>query len=190
MICKKCGKKINDEFAYCPLCGASQEEAAKAASDGENVKSGESSFGCFVAFLAVAIAVIIIVAIVAAWDGGKTQGSGTSSGGGTAYIPSLTKRKAKNEDVILQFNVIPGIFEEDTHYVKLQTQEKITDLRLEISFLDADERVLLTQTVNAGKVVPGNEYSYRLSLTGMAFKDLDAIEKYSWRVSGGMVEEE
>lgn len=199
MICKKCGGEIDNGVAYCPLCGAAQKtDAANTSSNlREESKSG-CGFGFLVAFLVIAMLAVVVWGFANAGESGKTQGGnpsgnanpGSSSQGSSSHFPSWTNRKAKNEDVILNFSVIPGIFEEDKHYVKVQAQEKITDLRLEISFLDAAGNVLLTQTINVGKVVPGNEYSYRLSLSGMAFKDLDSIKKYSWRVSGGTVEED
>ena len=48
-------------------------------------------------------------------------------------------------------------------------------------------KVVKTQTLNVGKVVPGNKYSYKLDQTGVGWDDLDKTTGFSYRVAGGTV---
>ena len=108
---------------------------------------------------------------------------GYGSGGGLG-----TTSKATRSDLVINFTLIPGmIFNYDTYHMTLQAQEEITNLSLEIDFRNSSGRVLKTDELYVGKVVPGNKYEYTLDQSGMRPEDLDTVSSFIVRVDSGTV---
>jgi len=204
MFCKNCGKEIEDDSKFCRYCGAalakSEEEAPTPEDEAVKKESAEDETtdksGCGIAAILIIAVVVVIIGISVALSGTDTKGTSGSSGsssssstGGSFWTPGT--RSAKNDDVHLEITTIPGFFISDDFYrLELQAQEKITGLVLEIDFKNESGRVLKTETLNVGKVVPGNRYSFELTQSGMSADDLNTAEKFSWRVKSGTVEED
>ena len=112
-------------------------------------------------------------------------------------IPSIDKiempelnigiNNADNSDIMVEFVSIPRILESDDYYMLIQAQEKIENLKIEVKYLSSSGRVLKTETIDVGKVVPGNEYRIELSQSGMDFDDIDKTSGISYRVVGGTI---
>ena len=96
-------------------------------------------------------------------------------------------RKATSSDIIVKFTLIPSIFSHDTYHMSLQAQEEIENLSLEIDFCNSSGRILKTDDLYVGKVVPGNKYEFTLDPSGMRPEDLDTVKSFSVRVVGGTV---
>lgn len=173
MLCDKCGHKIPDNSSFCNYCGTKQKP--KDNEDDDNVIK-YLSLKIIIPTLVVAVLIFIISA---------------------ALIPSIDKielpelnigiNNADNSDIMVEFVSIPRILESDDYYMLIQAQEKIENLKIEVKYLSSSGRVLKTETIDVGKVVPGNEYRIELSQSGMDFDDIDKTSKISYRVVGGTI---
>ena len=103
----------------------------------------------------------------------------------SCYIPI---REANENDI---YTVGDRVWESDekscTYTLKLQVNEKIKDLVLQINLTTDDGEVIKTITLDVGRVVPGNEYTYRLDVSDMTLEDHKAVTKYITRIVDGYV---
>lgn len=177
MYCNKCGKKLEDESLFCNYCGEKivlvEEENSLANEDEWEEKKGFARF--VVISFAILCAVVMIMLLIA--------NSLPKDNDDTLSRPVSVSR----EDLYVTYRKIDNIFTHDEYYMSLQVQEKIENLKLKVSFLSSKGKVLKTETLYIGKVVPGNEYSYKLSLNGMDPSDLDSIQKFSYIIVDGKI---
>ena len=69
----------------------------------------------------------------------------------------------------------------------IQAQEKIEGLKLLVTFKDSKGQTLKSETINIGKIVPGNHYKFELSQTGVDPSDVDKTEKFSYEIVSGKI---
>ena len=96
-----------------------------------------------------------------------------------------TTREVTQEDIFFQLN--RGWSSDGKSVictVMLQVNEKIEGLVLEITLETNDGKVIDTLTLDAGKVVPGNQYSYPMYLSQ---EDLLAFDGYRVQIVSGYV---
>ena len=188
MYCKKCGKEIPNDSKYCSFCGALQDSInveQKANIQNSNQNESTNKNGLFVGMIVFVVIIIIFAVIVNA-----ASNHNNSSQRQPVYSSSKVQddsRPAKLSDLIINFRRVSHLFEEDDYYMDLQAQEKITNLKMSVDYKSSDGRILKTETLNIGKVVPGNDYEFYLSLNGMNPSDLDKISKFSYRIVTGTV---
>ena len=103
----------------------------------------------------------------------------------SCYIPI---REATREDI---FCKITREWSSDgkscTYTYELQVNEKIKDLVLQINLETDDGEVLKTITLDVGRVVPGNQYTYQLDVSDMTLEAIKAANKVRTRVVDGYV---
>ncbi|MBQ7344372.1 MAG: zinc ribbon domain-containing protein [Clostridia bacterium] len=187
MFCKNCGKEIADDSKFCNFCGSEQQSTtsiSEKTSSTEEEKSSTPLWGIFFGCL-IFIFIIVLIIVIVTNDNSSTPTSPSSDSSSTEY----TTRSAKTSDLIINFKKTDNLFEADDYYMIIQAQEKITNLKLSIDYKDSSGRILKTETVYVGKVVPGNEYKFNLSLNGMNPSDLDKISKFSYKITSGTVAE-
>lgn len=103
----------------------------------------------------------------------------------SCYIPI---REANINDIYTEGNRTWSSDKKSCTYdLKLQVNEKIKDLVLQINLTTEDDKVIKTITLNVGRVVPGNEYTYRLDVSDMTLEEHNAVARYITRVVDGYV---
>ena len=187
MYCKKCGKELSENSTYCNFCGTLLKTSNININQKEKSKSSNKS----VTIIIILLTVFILIFFIKNNINSNNLSSSYSSSHSEIYNSSSTykdnTRPAKLDDLLIEFTRISHLFEEDDYYMHLQAQEKIINLRLSVDYRAKDGRVLKTEIVNAGKVVPGNKYEFYLSLNGMNPSDLDKVSKFSYRILEGTV---
>lgn len=205
MFCNQCGKEIENDSRFCRHCGAEQASEPTLLNDGQAIDptpqktdkapdGEESKGGCITAICWMVVIVTVVALIFAVLANISSERGGSSSGssgspGSSGSIFSDT-RAARSDDITVRITTIPGIFEPDTYYVEIQAQEKITGLKVDITFVNSSGRTIKTESINVGKAVPGNKYTYELDQSGVDADDIDTMKKFSWRVTAGTVEED
>ncbi len=175
MLCYKCGHKIPDNSSFCNYCRTEQKP--------ENNEEDDNVIRylflkIIVPILVVSVLIFIISAVlILSID--------------DIEIPDLNIdiNNADNSDIMVEFVSVPRILESDDYYMIIQAQEKIENLKIEVKYLSSNGKVLKTETIDVGKVVPGNEYRIELSQSGMDFDDIDKTTKISYRVVGGTIKD-
>lgn len=200
MYCKNCGQKIEDDSKFCNHCGVAQKSKTEAITDTETeietTETKSNKIGCFTIFVVLFLLFAVCVVIVIANKDPKSSNVSSSSSSADKQSSPIENiitpktRDARNSDIVVDFTSIPKIFSADTYLLELQSQEEITGLVITIDFVNASGRTLKTETLNIGKVVPGNKYSYELNQSGMKPDDVDTVSGFSCRVTSGTVVED
>lgn len=178
MYCKNCGQQIADDSRFCKDCGAKQEETN--IKEQRNEESSCSPFVIIIIFLFVAIALVSSIITLEYMNTGNDKINN--------FFDSITaERKATNKDIVTEFESITQYSKADEYKMRLQANEKIKNLVLEIDFLDKNGNVLKTETIKVGNVTPGNEYNIKLSQGGMSPSDIDKTKRFKIRVINGYV---
>lgn len=103
----------------------------------------------------------------------------------SCYIPI---REANIEDIYCELNREWSADGKSVIYTfNLQVNEKIKDLVLQINFETDDGEVIKTFTLDVGRVVPGNQYSYRLDVSDISVEVLKESSNYRTRIVDGYV---
>jgi len=200
MYCKNCGKEIADDSTFCSFCGIKQVAQAddikvvhgvsdeKYTPSTEDNEDEKSKVGCLIiAFVAVFVVAVLIACVVVLFgevDNGNSNASDYGSTSQKDYV-----RDARSSDLIANYTKIDNWFEADDYYLKLQSQEKITGLKIKVTYMTSGGKTLKTEEIYVGTVVPGNEYKFELTQSGMDPDDLDKTSKFSLRVISGKVVE-
>lgn len=172
MFCKNCGKKIPDKSNYCCFCGTSRKDISE--DDDDLVKD-----------LSPKVVIPILICVILTFF--ILVGTVLSESGTTPIDLNLGINKAENSDIMVDFVLLPVIFSDDEYYMIIQAQEKIVDLKIEVSYKANNGRILKTEIIDIGKVVPGNEYKIRLTQSGIDNDDRDKTVSFSYRVVDGTV---
>ena len=188
MFCKKCGKEIADDSKFCNFCGSEQQSATAIYENNPSTEDEKTNKTLWAIFGGCLIFVFIIVLIIV----GATNGD-SSTKTNPSYSDSSstqdTTRSAKTSDLVITFKKIDNYFEYDDFYMIIQAQEKITNLKLSIDYKTSSGKIVKTQIINVGKVVPGNEYKFELDQSGIDWDYLDKVSKFSYSIVSGTVEE-
>lgn len=169
MFCKECGHKIPEDSKFCKECG---KEIIEPSEENDNKKDRTA----IIIFVVVALHILVIASIVAAVGFGEN-----------GRFEDIFSQKATIKDIELDFYEIPSLGGNTKYGVVLQANEKIENLVIEIDFLDKNKKVLKTETLNIGKVTPGNVYKYEISQSGMEIDDLDKTKSFHTRVIEGNI---
>ena len=181
MYCNKCGKEIIDDSNFCSYCGSKIEEFKVNSNESSQVKKkDESTFWVVVFFVILSFAILMIILV-------STNNDNVSNNSTNNNIVVEKERPAEISDIIITFHSIDHIFETDEYYMKIQAQEEIINLKLSVDYKDSNGRILKTEIVNVGKIVPGNNYQFKLSLNGMDPSDLDKVSKFAYKILNGKV---
>lgn len=189
MYCKNCGKHISDDSNFCKFCGCMQtSDSITPATNSDSEETTDSHGGSISLSTTVLICSLVLVAFIAIVLIIKYYGQTESQNDN--HISDLNDlRTATRSDIVINFKRTSNAFDNDDFYFVLQAQEKIIDLELSIDYKASSGRILKTEKIYIGKVVPGNEYRFDLSLNGMDPSDLDKISKFSWSIVEGKIEE-
>lgn len=162
MFCNKCGHEIADDSNFCSNCGEKFQKDPV-------VEDDKKDSIAIVIFIIIALLIGGIIAIYATIQGIE---------GNESPIISLGTRDATNDDIIA--NV-------ENRILSIQASEKISNLVVEVKYLDKDKKILKTENINVGNIAPGNTFEYRLTLTGIQVPDLDKLKTFSIRVIEGTI---
>lgn len=99
--------------------------------------------------------------------------------------PISESRNATLDDIYTKITTIS----DENRTIEVQASEKIKELVIEVRFVDKNGRILKTQEIEVGNISPGNEFTYKLTRDGMQISDLDKINSFKIRVTGGTIEE-
>lgn len=194
--CDNCKKDIEEKWNYCPNCGNSvkttQSNESEATNDEncnekqDDVNSNNESNGC------LWIAIIILLAIIALFVSGAIAYQAINGGNDIDNIKNAitSDRDAKNNDIDIDFVQIPYYSKADEYIVKIQANEKIKSLTIEIDFLDKAGNILKTEELNIGDITPGNVYTFTINQNGMHPDKIDKTKSFKYRVTKGYVIEE
>lgn len=194
--CDNCKKDIDEKWNYCPNCGNSvktiQNNEPKEISDencGENQNNDNSkneSNGC------LWIAIIILLAIITLFGAGIIAYHTINENNDIDDIKNAinSDRDAKNNDIDIDFVQVPCYTKADEYIVKIQANEKIKSLIIEIDYLDKNRNILKTEIIEIGDVTPGNVYTYTINQNGMNPDNIDKTKSFKYRVTKGYVIEE
>jgi len=188
MFCKKCGKEVDNDSLFCSFCGAELKNSNESKEDNaiitetdkkyvERPKKDNGDKIFLIIFLSV-VAFLIIVALIAF---SKDSNDGETS---TSYN-SQKYNSVQLSDIIVSFERKTNYFESDDYFMYIQAQEKIEGLKLLVTFKDSKGQTLKSETINIGKIVPGNHYKFELSQTGVNPSDVDKTEKFSYEIVSG-----
>lgn len=182
MYCKECGQQIADDSKFCNFCGAKQIEAKTEKPEKE--ESFWKPIILSILFLFIGISAIAVSGIIAY----QAINEGNDIDGIKNVITS--DRDAKNNDIDINFIQIPYYSKADEYKVKIQANEKIKSLTIEIDFIDKDGKVLKTEELNIGDITPGNVYTFTINQNGINPDNVDKTKSFKYRVTKGYVIEE
>lgn len=182
MYCKECGQQIADDSKFCNFCGAKQEEIKADKPEKEESFWKPIIVSTVVLFIVIAaIAVSGIIAYQAINDDKDINDINNAI---------ISDRNANSNDIYIDFIKIPYLSKADEYTIKIQANEKIKSLTIEIDFLDKDGIVLKTEEMDIGDITPGNVYTFTITQGGMNPGNIDKTEKFKYRVTNGYVIEE
>ena len=166
MFCSKCGHLIEDDSKFCSNCGEKIKiEEAKPIEE----KEGKDSTFIVIMFLLISF-LILAFAFSIAYTGNKEDDK--------IFDLITQKRDATTEDIFVKV-------ENKTLYI--QASDKIEDLVLKVRYLDKSGKTLKTEDIKVGNITPGNEFSYKLTESGIAFADIGKVHSYKIAVEEGKV---
>lgn len=177
MYCNKCGKQISDESSFCNFCGSKVKNE-------EELNDDKGTGIVSIILISFFILITILAVVVCCLQAEKNSNDNLENN----KIENHEKH-ATIDDIYIEYKKIDHVFGTDEYYMVLQVQEKIVDLKLSIDYLSSSGEVLKTEIINVGKVVPGNQYKFELSLSNMYVEDLDRISKFYCRILSGIVDE-
>lgn len=182
MYCKECGQQITDHSKFCNFCGAKQEEIK--ADKPEKEESFWKPIILSILLLIVGVSAIAVSGIIAyqAINGGNDIDDIKNA--------ITSDRNAKNSDIDIDFVQVPHYSKADEYIVKIQANEKIKSLIIEIDYLDKNRNILKTEIIEIGDVTPGNVYTYTINQNGMNPDNIDKTKSFKYRVTKGYVIEE
>lgn len=102
----------------------------------------------------------------------------TSEDSGNNQSSTPEYKNAQNTDIIINVNNMD---------LYIQASEKIEGLIVKINYLDKDKNILKTETVNVGKIAPGNTFHHTLTKSGIQISDLDKLESVTVDVIEGKI---
>lgn len=179
MYCKECGQQIADDSKFCNFCGVKQEKIK------EEKQEKEESFWkpiiLSILFLFIGISAIAVSGIIAY--------QAINEGNDIDDIKNAitSDRDAKNNDIDIDFVQVPCYTKADEYIVKIQANEKIKSLIIEIDYLDKNRNILKTEIIEIGDVTPGNVYTYTINQNGMNPDNIDKTKSFKYRVTKGYV---
>lgn len=182
MYCKNCGQPIADDSKFCNHCGAKQEEIK--AEKPEKEESFWKPIILSILFLFIGISAIAVSGIIAY--------QAINEGHDIDDIKNAitSDRDAKNNDIDIDFVQVPYYSKADEYIVKIQANEKIKSLTIEIDFIDKDGKILKTEELDIGNITPGNIYTFTINQNGMHPDKIDKTKSFKYRVTKGYVIEE
>lgn len=130
-------------------------------------------------FLIIAMVIGTIIGIQNV-DGYFKKDYETSEDSGNNQSSTPEYNNAKNTDIIINVNNMD---------LSIQASEKIEGLIVKINYLDKDKNILKTETVNVGKIAPGNTFHHTLTKSGMQISDLDKLKSVAVDVIEGKISE-
>lgn len=185
MYCKKCGKELSNDSIFCNYCGTLQKTMNSEKKENNNpTAKKDDSIIILVMSIIIIVVVLAIVVSTLNQDNNKNKNNNNNN---TSSLVNDNSRPAKIDDLIIKFRKESKLFEEADYYMDLQSNEEIIELKMNVNYLSSADRILKTEVLNIGKVVPGNKYEFYLSLNGMNPSDLDKIDKFSYRILSGTV---
>lgn len=180
MYCKECGQQIADDSKFCNFCGGKQIE------DKIDVqKTKESGWGPIIISITLLLIGVAVFFTVVALEDLSTGGNKINN----IFASINAERKATNNDISVNFTSTTYYSKADEYKIKLQANEKIRDLVIELDFLDKNGKILKTEILEIGSVTPGNQYSYKLSQNGISPDDVDKTTNFNIRVKSGYIVE-
>ena len=188
MFCKNCGKEIADDSKFCNFCGSEQQSATAISENNPSTEDEKTNKTLWAIIGGCLIFVFINVLIIAGATNGDSSTKTNPSYSNSSSTQDTT-RSAKTSDLLITFKKIDNYFEHDDFYMIIQTQEKITNLKLSIDYKTSSGKIVKTKIINVGKVVPGNEYKFELDQSGIDWDYLDKVSKFSYSIVSGTVEE-
>ena len=181
MFCKNCGKEIADDSKFCNFCGKEQQTATDISENDRTIGDKQvekTPWGLLLGGLIVVV--FLIFAFVVALNAANSTKDNSFS---------ETTRSARKSDLVISFKKMDNFFEHDDYYMVIQAQEKISNLQLSIDYQTSSGKVVKTEVIYVGKVVPGNEYKFELDQSGIDWDYLDKVSKFSYSIVSGTVEE-
>lgn len=194
--CDNCKKDIEEKWNYCPNCGKSLKTTQNNKSEVTNeencsknqddINSKNDSNGC------LWIAIILLLAIIALFITGIIAYQTINEGNDIDDIKNAitSDRNAKNNDIDIDFVQVTYYTKADEYIVKIQANEKIKSLIIEIDYLDKNRNILKTEELDIGNITPGNIYTFTINQNGMHPDKIDKTKSFKYRVTKGYVIEE
>lgn len=182
MYCKKCGKELSNDSIFCNYCGTLQKTM-----NSEKKENNNPTAKKYDSIIILVMSIIIVVVLAIAVSNLNQDNNKKNNNNNTSSSVNDNSRPAKIDDLIIKFRKESKLFEEADYYMDLQSNEEIIELKMNVNYLSSADRILKTEVLNIGKVVPDNKYEFYLSLNGMNPSDLDKIDKFSYRILSGTV---
>ena len=134
--------------------------------------------------LSILLVVVILMAALVSCDYEVSIQKKTT----TTTIPEVKTRAVTQEDIYYKYDVDWSSDGKSLKLtLKLQANESIKDLVLQINLQTEDEKVLKTITLDVGRVVPGNQYTYPLDISDMTLEKQKTIAYTNTKIIDGYV---
>lgn len=109
--------------------------------------------------------------------GDKSEGS----------VVDLFSKKASNDDIEADYELVPTGFTEAKIQAKFQVNEKIKNLVVRVYVYNESGKLVVDEKVNIGNATPGNEYVRYISLSGFSLSEMFDFDKIKTEVVQGTI---